>query len=101
MERLISDFAIDPSSLQDSASPHSASEGSPSDDLPKDKVLKRSPTTIMDSTETPDSTWATWAKAVPSLEEGLHREPYRVNRFLPSLLSGETNSYSRISTQTS
>ena len=87
MERLISDFAIEPKSLNDSTSPPSASEGSQSDGSPKDKLAKKSPAAILESTEESDFGWATgiWEP----LEEGVPRVPYRGDRFVPHLLDGE------------
>ena len=96
MERLISDFAIEPKSLTDSTSPRSVSEGSPSDDLPKDKPVKRSPAAILESIEDSDFGWAANGVKFEPLEEGASREPYRGDRFVPHLLDGEDSGYNGI-----
>ncbi|TVY16315.1 Fusaridione A cluster transcription factor fsdR [Lachnellula arida] len=89
MERLISDFALEPKSPTSSNSPRSVSEGSPSGGSPKDKPVKRSPSNILDSIERPECVrTATDVENEPQ-EEGTPREPYRGNRFIPHLVDGE------------
>jgi hypothetical protein len=94
MERLISDFAIDPKSLTDSTSPHSVSEGSQSDGSPKDKPVKRSPAAVLESIEESDFGLATgiWEP----LEEGVSRAPYRGDRFISHLLEWDDSRHNGI-----
>jgi hypothetical protein len=89
MERLISDFAIDPKSIDDTPS---MSEGSPPSDSPKDKPLRKSPTVVLPSIEESDFGWGT---QLPPQENG--REPFKQDRYIPHLLTdGEDNGYNGI-----
>jgi hypothetical protein len=86
MERLISDFAIEPKSIDDTPS---VSEESQSGDSPKDKPPRKSPTVVLPSIEESDYGWGT---QLPPLENG--REPFRQDRYIPHLLTdGEDNGY--------
>ncbi|TVY46242.1 Fusaridione A cluster transcription factor [Lachnellula occidentalis] len=95
MERLISDFAIEPKSLTGSTSPRSVSEGSPSGDSPKEKPMKRSPSDIRDSIE---CDWINTDAVGSSSQEATPREPYRGDRFIPHLLNvSEDRGYAGVS----
>ena len=96
MERLISDFALEPKSITDSTSPRSVSEGSPSGGSPKDKLSKMSPTDILESIERPECGWKTTAGESESPEETTPREPYRGDRLMPHLLDAEDGGYNGI-----
>ncbi|TVY27994.1 Fusaridione A cluster transcription factor [Lachnellula hyalina] len=97
MERLISDFALEPKSITDSTSPRSVSEGSPSGGSPKDKLSKMSPTDILESIERPECGWKTTAGESESPEETTPREPYRGDRLMPHLLDAEDGGYNGMS----
>jgi len=89
MERLISDFAIEPKSIDDTPS---VSEESQSGDSPKDKPSRKSPTAVLDSIEESDYGWG---YKVPAPENG--REPFRQDRFIPHLLTdGKDDGYNGI-----
>ncbi|TVY36767.1 Fusaridione A cluster transcription factor [Lachnellula subtilissima] len=99
MERLISDFALEPKSVTDSASPRSVSEGSPSGSSPKDKLMKMSPTDILESIERSECGWKTKTTdgESESPEGTTPREPYRGDRLMPHIMDAEDGGYNGMS----
>lgn len=93
MERLISDFAIDPNNI-DSTSPPSVTEDSPLVGSPDNKLSKISTHPILQSIEKSDFEWVNdWSPFEDrALRGGKVREPYREDRFIPQLWPDGTQS---------